>query len=85
MFAEFQYTCVGCGDLEELEYIIDHAREISYRTFAKAIDPDFLEEIKPNGGVPLSRDWAVTFHKSKLPDSRPVYFMDHSAIEHVFY
>ncbi len=87
MVAEFRYTCVDCygKKLRELEHILDHAREITYRTFARHIDPDFLKDMNQESGIHLSRDWAVRFYKSWLPNRTPVYFMDHSAIEHVFY
>jgi len=83
---QFQYTCVNSGDkLEELEYIIDHSKQISYVTFIKNVDKEFINEFNENVGIPINKDWAVTFYKSKLPNGKPAYYFDHSAIEHVFY
>jgi hypothetical protein len=82
---DFQYNCVGCDDVEELEYIIDHSRDISYKTWALNVGSENSREWTNAWGIPLYKDWAVSFFKSRLPDGRPVYGFIHSAIEYVFY
>ncbi len=89
-----QYSCVNAPDIEELEYVIDNARKISYDVFLKNINKKEFEELiidmgytKLSGGVGLhiKDDYHVSFYVSKLSNGKKVYFMDHSAIEYVFY
>lgn len=84
--AQYQYSCVDCGSkLNELEYIIDHERQVSYATFIKNVDKEFVKDFNRSAGVPISKDWAVSFHKSKLPNGKTVWYFAHSSIEYVFY
>ena len=86
----YQYCCVSPKSLRELEFIIDNAREITYETFIKHVNKEDLADLKQDlgygrHGLTLKNDWAVSYHKSKLPNSKPVYFLCHSCIEYVFY
>lgn len=92
---EYQYCCVHPKSIDELNYIIDNEREITYNTLRKNVDSDSFKEVKEllgynkqlflDCGLTLQNDYAVSFHKSKLPDGRRVYYIRHSAIEYIFY
>ena len=87
---EFQYNCVNPKSLTELEYIIDKAQEIKHDTFKKRIGIKNFNKLQAQLGYDrldfkLKDDWAVSFHRSKLPNKRPVYYLRWSAIEYVFY
>lgn len=95
---QLQYTCVAAPSLKELSFIIDHERDISYRTFQKAVGNDRIIELEtllgyrdPDNGrkrytdLSLKSDYAVSYHKSKLPSGKPVYFCRHSCIEYIYY
>lgn len=79
--ATFQHTCVSCSGsrLRELEHIIDHERSVTFETFKRNVD-----EV-PEYSVALKDDYAVSFHKSRLPNGKRVYYYVHSAIEHIYY
>lgn len=86
-----RYTCVGCPKIRELEYIIENEREITHDTFRKNVGKNNYDELVSDlgynggGGLTLKSDWAVSYHKSKTPDGKTVYYLRHSAIEYVFY
>lgn len=92
---EYQYCCVNAPDIDELNYIIDNSREITYETFRKNVETESFNEIKEGLGytrevqrgcnLTLKNDWAVSFHKSKTEDNKQVYYICHSAIEYIFY
>jgi hypothetical protein len=88
---QFRYSCVDTygKSLRELEYIIDHMRDITYQTWRKAVgsrDADqYASQMGYGDWLHIKNDWAVTFFKSRLPDKRPVYGVVHSAIEYVWY
>lgn len=85
----YQYCCVSPNSLKELKYIIDNNSDVTYNTFIKHVDKDDMNLLKKDLGynrdLTLKNDWHVSYHKSKLPDGRPVYFLCHSAIEYIFY
>jgi len=85
---DFQYTCINPENKEELEYIIDNAKEISYTTFLKNLSnsaKEFIKKINEKRGIPLYKDYTVSFYKSKLPSGKSVYYFVDSAIEYIFY
>ncbi|MFW5962334.1 MAG: hypothetical protein ACOCQR_01850 [bacterium] len=83
MKKRFQYTCVTPVSLEELEYITENEEDISHEEFLANV---FVEDIPhKDADIPLSEDWHVSFHQSKLADGREVFYYCHSGIEHVFY
>jgi hypothetical protein len=70
----------------------ESARGISRRTFLRHVDPDDRKELEaalgyaphdPGASLTMTRDWHVSYHRSKL-HGRRVYFFKHSAIEYVF-
>jgi len=71
--------------------MINHARMISRRTFLANVEPDSYRELETDlgyarnsrSGLSMARDWAVSYHKSKL-HGETVYYIRHSAIEYVF-
>lgn len=81
----FQYCCVSPADLEELQYIVDNNREITYKTFISKVDKEYIKEFNSNSCIPLDQDYAVSFHKSKTQKGKIVYYFRHSAIEYIFY
>jgi hypothetical protein len=83
--AQYQYDCVNCPKVKELDFIIQNARRIPYRTFIKNVDKEKIEEFNTGFGIPIHKDYAVSFYKSKLPNGNQVYFFDHSSIEYIFY
>jgi len=86
----YRYNCTSPKSLSELEYIIEHERQITYKTFRSKIDTEDFNYIKSmlgydNSPIKLKDDWAVSYHKSKLPNGEPVYYLQHSMIEYIFY
>ena len=90
MRAQFQYTCVSPKSTEELFFIVDNARDITYKTFRSKVNSKDFNMLQSGFGYDnlpfkLKDDYAVSFHKSKLPNKKPVYYFRHSAIEYIFY
>lgn len=93
--AIYQYCCVSPNNLDELNHIIDNNRNITYETFKKHVDTESFNEIKESLGytpqfkkdcnISISNDWSISFHKSKTPEGKDVYYLCHSAIEYIFY
>ena len=46
MLKEYQYNCISPKSLKELEYIIENSKEITYQTFRKNIEKDFIQDFK---------------------------------------
>jgi hypothetical protein len=90
----FYRTCVGwpeddvdCkGGLVEM---IDSAAEITRAAFLKHVDRRQMKRIERELGYgvkvdfPMSKDWHVSYHRSKL-HGETVYYFQHSGIEYVF-
>lgn len=86
----FRYSCVSPRSLRELDFIIDNSREVTYQTVRKHIGSENMKELSSSLGyddcdLTLEDDYAVSFHKSKLPDGSSVYYVRHSAIEYIYY
>ena len=85
----FTRCCDGVATSEQLHEMYDREREITLRTFARHVDirpiaEDMGYQYGPRvKGLRLSKDWAVRFYKSTFC-GQPCYYMDHSAIDHVF-
>lgn len=85
----FTRCCDGIATSEQLHEMYDREREITLRTFARHVDirpiaEDMGYQYGPRvKGLRLSKDWAVRFYKSTFC-GQPCYYMDHSAIDHVF-
>lgn len=91
---KYYSCCVDYPDVDELNHIVDNSREISYRTFRSHVDSEnfntikeklgYTNQLRKNCNLTLQNDYAVSFHKSRTPEGKPVYFLRHSAIEYVF-
>ena len=85
----FLTSCVdhSCG--EDINEMVDEARQISYKTFRSHVDSeDFKKLSRQLGYVPgehlqLHNDWAVSFYKSKFCGV-PCYYFTWSKIEFIF-
>lgn len=87
---KFRYSCVNCPNVNELEYILEHERTITHDTFRRNIGKKQYDKLNRLLGydkynLTLKTDYHVSYHKSKTPDGKIVYYLDHSAIEYVYY
>lgn len=92
--SEYYSNCVHYPDIDELNHIIDVNKEITYKTFRSHVDTESFNEVKEglgytaklkrNCNLTIQNDYAVSFHKSKTPEGKTVYFIRHSAIEYIF-
>lgn len=81
----YQYNCVSPRNINELNFIVENSREITYKTFINKVDKRMIKEFNDNVGIPINKDWSVSFWKSKTPEGKQVYYFRHSAIEYIFY
>jgi hypothetical protein len=91
MVKEYQY-CINC--INSTGYLIskmqDDAVSVTYNTIRKHC-LGFDEWAKDmgydigcqRGGLRLSQDWAVSFHRSKYR-GKPCYYIRHSSIEYIW-
>lgn len=75
-------TCVGLP-ATELDKFDDSARGITYRTFRKYVGKEIMDELNSNFGVPLHKDWAVSFQIGKYRGKKAVCLY-HSSIHHLW-
>lgn len=82
----FYTTCVD-SDAESIHEMTAQARAVTLATFRRNCNCQQWEEglgyERHRYGLPISRDWAVSFYKSKYRGRR-CYYAVHSAIEHIF-
>lgn len=79
---------------ELINYITDETRErrsiptrqIGYTAFARHVDLDEFRAIGHPAAWRISRpsNWGVSFYRAQLPSGQPLYFLDWSAMEHLF-
>jgi hypothetical protein len=81
----YQYNCTSPKNIDELFFIVENSREITYKTFISKVDKEFIKEFNESMYIPINKDWTVSFWKSKTPEGKPVYYFKHSAIEYIFY
>lgn len=89
----YQYNCTSPCSIGELTYILEHERPISYGTFRQKVNSFHFKSLVKELGYPFSsrrgliikEDKLVTYHKSRLPDGRKVYFLRYSGMEYIFY
>lgn len=82
----FAFDCVS-ANAATISHIIDKGERVELRTIARALGAALNEWAaghRYSRSFPLSKDWAVGFYRSWLPDGTPVWYVDWSAIEHVF-
>ena len=82
-------NCVG-STAEDIGYMIDHSKEISFEDFITHVNNEEFREMEANMGYPandylkeLKDDYAVSFWHSTFRGIDAYYF-DHSRIEYVF-
>lgn len=83
-------TCCVNSTAELINALTDSAVEVTYRTFRKHCEgldgwADRMGYVKDpqHGGLHLSGDWSVSFHKGTYAGV-PCYFIDHSRIEYIW-
>lgn len=86
---EFWRACTdfhGPGGGRLIQYLNDHEKTVTYKTFASRAELGPLREVGHPAMWRLSApdNWAVSFHRSRLPSGIPVYYFDWSRIEHIF-
>jgi hypothetical protein len=69
--------------------MIENGKRITRQTFCRNVDKSDREQVEhdfgyPMGKLTIARDFAVSYEKGKL-HGRPAYWINHSAIEYVFY
>jgi Zn-finger nucleic acid-binding protein len=92
----FWQDCRGLQeDVDELEKMVESARQVTWKTFRQHVAVYDLEWLfpqyhwkkgKPKGGkygLHIKDDWHVTFHRSKWK-GRWVFYVQHSGIEYIF-
>lgn len=86
---QFWTDCAGLEreDLDNHRAMIDNAREVSYRTFRRAVEglDEWAEGVgyeppHTKRGLPLSRDWHVAYYRS-VWEGQPCYYLVWSAFE----
>jgi hypothetical protein len=78
-------------DVNTLITMLGDARPISRQTFVARVDRNDLRALEmrlgyepaDRKGLSMADDYHVRYFKSKL-NGRPVYYLVHSAIEHIF-
>ncbi len=92
MAYQFVCNCVGSGDGQAITAMVDRAKDITRATFVRAVDRESLTEIErglsydtgtERGGLRMSNDWHVSYHRSTFR-GRPCVYFRHSAIEWIF-
>ena len=83
MTPEFIGTCVNLRARDLYEYD-DTERTIGYKTFLKHVGREIVDELDADFGVPLRKDWAVSFGRGKWK-GKPAVCLHHSSIHHLWY
>lgn len=86
----YQTSCVS-AKAEDIDKMLEKARQISYKTFLRYVDIDELQDLFPvyawrNGISNLLRlkdDYAVFYYKSIYRGEKCV-FVEHSRVDYVF-
>lgn len=86
---EFRYlTCCVQAKGEDITAMVEQARPITLRVFAKHCDWRPLArtlgyQLGRGRGLQLRQDWHVRYYRS-VYQGAPCYFLKHSAIEYIF-
>ena len=78
----FLGTCIHLSPLILDEYDSSE-KEISYKTFRKHLGKEIINELNLSFGVPLHKDYAVSFGKGKI-NGKTAFCLHHSAIHHLW-
>jgi hypothetical protein len=83
-------NCTDKYTAPHLEEMMDKAKQITYRTFVKAVGLDNVREIfgdyswgYQRGDVRMKNDPYVSYYRSTF-DGQPCYYVRHSGIEYIF-
>ena len=79
-------TCCVHAKAEDIEKMVDNAKEITYGTFIKHVHLSDLNAQFGYGGdgIHLCDDWAVRYFRSKYRGYK-CYYLVHSSIEYIYY
>ncbi|KKN21594.1 hypothetical protein LCGC14_0923690 [marine sediment metagenome] len=69
---------------KSIQAMVDNAKEISWDDFMVEVDEGEIDELFPSKHPHISEDYAVEFYRSTFLGV-PCVFVQHSAIEYVFY
>lgn len=83
----FVTSCVN-STAEDIHAMQEQARNVSLRTFARAIGPARWKELQADFGygrytLSIYRDWAISFAHSTYRGVE-CYYMEHSRIEYIY-
>jgi len=87
---EHNAAAIAETDDDIVQYITNHAEEITPNQFAKAVGGwkvvkrDWWGEGRDLTAEFMRNDWSVTWYRSRYPDGTPVVFHTASGIEHVY-
>jgi hypothetical protein len=82
MMVEFVGTCVNL-QAEDLDAYDESAHDISYKTFLEYVGKDVVREQDEKFGVPLGKDWHVSFSRGEWKGEAAVCLF-HSRIHHIW-
>jgi hypothetical protein len=87
---ETDCTAIPKDDVEDLQALIDGAREVSYDTLVRRVGRETVKEVfsqydwsRRGEDLRLKNDWHVRYHVGRYK-GRKCYFIVHSAIEYLF-
>ena len=88
------YCFIGaCPDLTGpfVNYIQDHEQGVTYDTRVRHVDLDQLNQFKQSvgygrweSGLTMKNDWHISYHRSRTPSGRTVYYFVWSHMEYVY-
>jgi len=87
-----RFTC-SSASVTLLQFIYDHQRQIKHSSFCKMVDAKSRQALEKNlgyaigdePGLHLKDDRYPSYFKSKLPNGKVCFNMEHSCIDHIFY
>lgn len=80
--ATFIGTCVHLR-AEDLHDFDETSRPVTYRTFVRKLGREIIRDLDEQFGVPLRRDWHVSFAVGRWKGERAVCLF-HSRIHHIW-
>lgn len=89
--ARFITSCVLCGDGDAINAMMDKARPITYRTFARhmgrhamrELARQFKYDLRRDVGLTIAQDWAVGYYRGRWAGEKVLIFQ-HSRIEYIY-
>jgi len=83
---KYDRCCVDCNDcVDDLNAMIESEKQVTYRTMLRHCEglSEWAAQHGYDRDLPLSKDWAVSFHKSTFQD-QPCYYLQWSGIEYIW-